>query len=408
MEPTVAIFSPPANKNDLETSHQGVSAPKVRTRPIGIRPLRVCFMIDSLTTAGTETQLLALIRHLDRRKIEPFLCLMSGDSEESRALEPESCPVLRLGVRSFSRPQTLIRAWQLARFLRRQRIDILQVYFLDSTYLGVPMARLAGVPHIVRTRNNIGYWMTGWHRWMGRICNSLADGLVANCEACQQAVIADEGLSSRKIIVLENGVNLDRFPMVPLESRTSRSSGRRVGVVSNLRPVKGLDVFVRAAAEVSAARPDVTFHVAGEGELRPALQELAKELGIADKLILPGTVSDVPAFLADLEVAVLSSRSEGMSNAILEYMAAARPVVATAVGGNVQLIEDGKDGLLVPAGDAHHLASAIGRLLDDQSLAHRLAETARHKVESHYSRQAMVRRFENFYIDLMAGRAFTN
>src|SRR5262245_57884108 len=111
------------------------------------RPIRVCYMIDELNTAGTETQLLALIRRLDRARVRPSLCLLRGDNPRSRALEPDCCPVLRLGVGSLCRPATLFKAGQLARFLRRERIDVLQVYFPDSTYLGVPIARLAGVRH---------------------------------------------------------------------------------------------------------------------------------------------------------------------------------------------------------------------------------------------------------------------
>jgi len=103
-------------------------------------------LIDELAAAGTETQLLALVRRLDRRRVQPSLCLLRGDSAASRALEPADCPVLRLGVGSLRSPATLVRAWRLARFLRRERIDVLQVYFPDSTYFGVPVAWLAGVP----------------------------------------------------------------------------------------------------------------------------------------------------------------------------------------------------------------------------------------------------------------------
>jgi hypothetical protein len=140
-------------------------------------------LIDRLTTAGTETQLLALIQRLDRRRVQPYLCLLHGESDESRALEPEDCPVLRLDVASLRHPGTLVRAWRFARFLQRERIDVLQAYFPDSTYFGVPAAWLAGVPRIVRTRNNLGYWMTPWHRRLGRLCNRVADVLVVNCEA---------------------------------------------------------------------------------------------------------------------------------------------------------------------------------------------------------------------------------
>jgi glycosyltransferase involved in cell wall biosynthesis len=366
------------------------------------RPVRVCFLIDELTAAGTETQLLALIRHLDRGRVEPSLCLLRGQDPRSRALEPDDCPVLRLEVGSLRHPATLLKAWRLARFLRRRRIDVLQVYFPESTYIGVPVGRLAGVPRILRTRNNLGYWMTPWHRRLGRLCDRLADGLVANCEACRDAVVADEGLAPERVTVLENGVDLARFDS-PIRS-PGHPLPRRVGVTANLRPVKGLEVFVRAAAAVSAAHPDVVFEVAGEGPLRSDLARLAQEVGLGGRFVLAGTVSDIPAFLGRLGVAVLPSLSEGMPNAFLEYMAAGRAVVATAVGGNLRLIEHGVHGLLVPPGDPAALAAAVGRLLDDPALAARLGAAARRRAEERYSRQAMVRRFEEFYRGLVGGR----
>jgi glycosyltransferase involved in cell wall biosynthesis len=396
-------------------------------------------MIDGLQPAGTETQLLALIKNLDRSRVRPTLCLLNGENELSRSLEPADCPVLRLGVKGLTRPQSLRKAWRLARFLRRQRIDVLQIYFPDSTYFGVPVARLAQVPRIICTRNNIGYWTTALHRRLGRFCHRLSAGLVANCQACGQAVTKGEGLSPRRIAVLENGVDLSRFPeprwpysSVPLpmpepvplafplrfqESGGGRGTGRgtdspnysaRIGITANLRPVKALDVFVRAAGKLTETYPQVTFHIAGEGGLRLELEKLVADLGLTDRIFLPGTIEDVPNFLRDLDIAVLCSKSEGMSNAILEYMAAGKAIVATAVGGNVQLLEHERHGLLVPPGDPHALAEAMCRLLDDPALAIRLARAARQRVEERYSRQAMVRRFEDFYEQLLWEDKFPN
>jgi glycosyltransferase involved in cell wall biosynthesis len=376
------------------------TAPANPKTPTG-RPIRVCYMIDRLTTAGTETQLLALIHHLDRSRIEPSLCLLDGEDPRSRALEPRNCPVLRLGVRSLHRPSTLLKALRLARFLRERRIDVIQIYFQDSSYLGVPVARLAGVPRVVRTRNNLGYWITPLHRWLGWACNQWTDALIANCEPCRRAVIADEGARPGRVQVLENGVDLAHFPALP--AGAGREGGPRVGVVANLRPVKGLDVFVRAAAEVAARFPHATFPVAGEGELGPHLGCLAGDLGLGSRLVLTGSVADVPGFLAGLDVAVLCSRSEGMSNALLEYMAAGKPIVATAVGANGYLVRHNVHGLLVPPGDAGRLAGAIRRLLEDPSLARRLGAAARARAHERYSRAAMVRRFEDFYGELLAG-----
>lgn len=362
------------------------------------RPVRVCYMIDRLLVGGTESQLLALIRRLDRSRVRPSLCLLDGEDPVSRALEPADCPVLRLGVRTLLRPRTLGRALDLAAFLRRQRADVLQVYFHDSTYLGVLAGRLAGVPHVVRTRNNLGHWLTPTHRRLGRLYNRLATLTVANCEAARQALLRDEGPRPESVVVLENGVDLERFLAIP---PLAAAAPRRVGAVANLRPVKGLDVLVRAASAVTAAHPEATFAVAGEGECRPALERQVAEAGLAGRFALPGAVRDIPAFLAGLDVAVLSSRAEGMSNAVLEYMAAGRAIVATAVGANPRLIEDGVHGLLVPPDDPGRLAAAVIGLLRDPARAARLGAAARRRARECYGREAMVRRFERFYLELV-------
>jgi glycosyltransferase involved in cell wall biosynthesis len=208
-------------------------------------------------------------------------------------------------------------------------------------------------------------------------------------------LLADEATDPETVFVLENGTDLDRF----LKLQPAPSGARRVGVVANLRPVKGLNDFVDAARLVTARHPDVVFTIAGEGECRPALEHTAAA-GLAGRLQMPGVVDDIPTFLAGLHVAVLSSHAEGMSNALLEYMAAARPIVATDVGAARDLIVDGVHGLLVPPKDPGALAKAIARLLCDPGLARRLGEAARCRAQQKFSRTAMVRRFESFYDSL--------
>jgi glycosyltransferase involved in cell wall biosynthesis len=359
------------------------------------RPIRVCFMVDRLARAGTESQLLALIQNLDRARIQPFLCLLDGEDMTSRALAPASCRALPLGVRSLHHPGTITKLVRLIRFLRGEQIDVLQVYFPDSTYLGVLAARLAGVPYVIRTRNNLGHWLTPAHRWLGRLCNVPVTGTIANCEACRQALLEQEKPRPESVIVLENGVDLDRFLGVrPLRPDIEHY---RIGIVANLRPVKGLDDLIDAATRIRDAHPAVHIRVAGEGELRPHLEQRAREQRLVGRLQLVGAVTDVPSFLADVDIAVLTSHAEGMSNAVLEYMAAGRAIVATAVGANVQLLEDGVHGLLVPARDPATLARAIDRLLRDPALGARLGAAARQRVRERYSLPAMVARFENFY-----------
>lgn len=364
-------------------------------------PIRVCFMIDELTNAGTETQLVALIHGLDRSRVLPHLCLLRGESELSRALEPQGCPVLRLGVRSFVDRRAIRKAYQLGRFLRDHRIDIFQVYFPDSTYFGVPVARLAGVRRVVRTRNNLNHWMTPAHRFLGRAFNHFVSVTVTNCAAARSAVLADERPSPESVVVLENGVDLSRFPTEKFRLCANRNlEGQRTGVVANLRPVKGLDMFIHAAAIVARTHGNVAFEVAGDGEQRSELEQLRARLGLDGRLIFRGALEDIPSFLSSLDVAVLSSRAEGMSNAVLEYMAAGRAIVATAVGAASQLIEDETHGLLVPPENPEALAGAIGRLLTDPVLACRLGAAARRRAEERFSRDAMIKRWEHFFEQL--------
>jgi glycosyltransferase involved in cell wall biosynthesis len=373
-------------------------------RPVGAshRPVKAAFLIDDLGLGGTETQLLALLRHLDRARVSPYLCILRGKSAGSRAMEPSDCPVVRLEAGALRNPLIIAKALRFARFLREEKIDVLQTYFPNSTYFGVAVGQLAGVGAIVRSRNDVGHWMTPKHRILGRIISRSRAVTAANSEACRQSLIAEERGDPGRVHVLENGVDLERFEDIPAyDPHRPRQGPRRVGLVGNLRSVKRIDVFVAAAAEVAKTHPDVVFQVAGEGELTSELQEQALSLGLKDQFELLGALRTIPAFLRVLEVAVLCSDAEGMSNSLLEYMAAGRPIVATAVGGTPGMLMHETHGLLVEPGSPPQLAAAIRRLLDDQMLAASLGAAARRRAQSLYSRQAMAERFTRFYESLV-------
>src|SRR5262249_9405987 len=146
------------------------------------------FVIDSLSRAGTEMQLLALIRGLDRSRVEPFLCLLDGTDPLSQSLEPATCPVLRLGLKGLLRPTALAAAARLASYWRRHHVDVVQTYFLDSTYLSVPLAWICGVRRVVRVRNNLGYWLTRRHRMLGWFLGKLSHRTLTNSDAGRQAL----------------------------------------------------------------------------------------------------------------------------------------------------------------------------------------------------------------------------
>lgn len=362
-------------------------------------PVRVCFLIDRLSRAGTESQLLALLHNLDRRRVEPTLVLLDGEDDLSKSLEPADCRILRLGVRRLLSHSALRAAGRLRAFWRETRPDVLQAYFMDSAYFGVPLARKHGIQHVLRVRNNLGYWLTPRHRILNRLLRPFVSATLTNTEAGKEALVERDGLDPGRVQVLENGVDTHRFNRFMLSDVTKKRV--RVGCVANLRSVKNVDGLMRAAKIALEQHPHLRFEVAGEGEERESLQRLHGELGLGDRFVLRGSVPDVAAFLRTVEIVVLPSHSEGMSNALLEAMSAGRAVIATDVGANPMLVQHGKCGLIVPPGDDDAIADAIGAYLANPLRAAALGAAARTRVEAGFSRDAMTRRFEAYYEGLV-------
>ena len=355
----------------------------------------VSFVIDNLGRAGTESQLLALIRGLDRRRVTPSLVLLDGLAVSSRDLEPADCPTIRLGVTRLVGLHAARAALRLRHFWREHPPDVATLYFLDSAYFALPVAKLCGVRRVVRVRNNLGYWLTRKHRLLNRLARPWVDAVLTNSDTGRQALIDADGLEPARVVVVENGVDLDRFADAPLPF--SWPGIVRVGCVANLRPVKNIDGLMHAAKLVLARCPHAVFEVAGDGEQRGDLERLHAELGLGDRFVLRGSVADVPGFLKSIDVAVLPSNSEGMSNALLEMMAAGRAVVATDVGANARLVADGVGGRVVPPGDVAALADAISELIGAQETARRYGRAAQEFVAAKYGRAAMVARFTEFF-----------
>jgi len=355
-------------------------------------------MIDRLSRAGTETQLLALIRTLDRDRVQPTLVLLDGEDDLSRALEPKDCPVVRLGVRRLFSVSAARAARRLRAFWREHQPEVLQAYFLDAAYFGAPLAKLSGVRKVVRVRNNLGYWVTKKHRALGRLVRPFVDATLTNTAAGKHALIEGEKHHPERVVVLENGVDTAKFNRLLLPD-TSKPRVK-VGCLANLRSVKNIDGLMRTAKAALERFPKLVFEVAGDGEQREELERLHTELNLGDRFKLRGSVADVPNFLRTVDIAVLPSHSEGMSNALLEYMAAGRAVVATDVGANAELVRHNKDGLIVPPGDAPAMLDAFGTLLAQPLRTAGFGASARTRVEAEYSRDAMRRRFEEFYYGL--------
>lgn len=361
------------------------------------RPIKICYVIDNLSRAGTEMQLRLLLQNLDRNLVAPHLCLLDGQSEQSRALEPENVTTTRLGIKRLVSLRAIAGTLRFRKFLRQNKIQIVQSFFPDSTRFASPISRLSGVRKVLGTRRNIGHWMTPRDEWIAKFYNrTFIDQIIANCESAKRSVINQESMAPSRVFVIPNGIDLKRFADCQPWTQTDRQPTMKIGMVGNLRDVKGPDLLIDAANILLKQNNNLRFVIAGEGT-RSQYQAQIDQLGIQDQFELLGSVSDVPALLSTLDIAVLPSRAEGMPNAILEYMVAGRPIVATHVGGTPELIEQRRSGILVDPESVSELAAGIQLLLDDPELAASLAHAACVQARGVYDIHRISQLYANLY-----------
>jgi L-malate glycosyltransferase len=368
------------------------------------RRIRVLFAIDSFNgEAGTENQVASLIRGMDLQRFEIFAACIE-DGEPLRRLAPHAKSLLFPMQSVFS----LNGASQILRLrgqIKRLEIDIVHTFVVRATVLGVLAAYGSRCKVILTSRRNMGHWYTPFYRSVFRVLNRMTSRVVANSEGAKRAAMEIEGLPAARIDVLYNGVDLRSFSGQGDRSLLKRlgvpDRSKIVGIVANYRPVKDLAMFLRAAAQIAAGNVDAVFLLVGKGELRQPLEELAARLGIAQRVFLTAGVGPVADYLPLMHIGCLTSLNEGFSNAILEYMAAGLPVVATDVGGNREAIVEGVTGYLTPASDEVAFAHRVTSLLEDDPLREAMGRRGRERCAEKFGMASCIQQHERYYESLL-------
>lgn len=334
----------------------------------------VLFIIDSFEQGGSERQALQLLRQLhESGQCRVHLaCLQNRGSLRPAAERLGIGEIREYALTSFYDFNFLRQLRGLIGFLKENEIDVVHTHCFYTNVFGMAGAFLGGVAARVTSKGETEGFRTSTQKRAERFAFRLAHRVIANCLAVQNQLIR-EGVNPKRIVQHYNGLDLDRLKVQPELTREEAlakfglPSGRRfVSIVANLRnPVKDHQMFLRAVAHVRANIPDAAFVIAGEGELMPSLRQLADELGIANDVHFIGRCDDVATLLFASTVGVLSSKAEGLPNAILEYMAAGLPVVATDVGGVREAVVEGKSGFIVSPGADTKMAGRIIELLSD-------------------------------------------
>lgn len=358
------------------------------------RPLPIVIAIQSFHPGGTERQMIELARRLDRSRWEVHVACFSTDGAWRDQLA--STPVTDFPIAGFLRRSTLQQARRFSEWCRERSIALVHTSDFYTNTFFLPAAAFAGVPARIGSRREIVADKRAAQLAVQRLAYSAAHLIVANAKAGATR-LRREGVSPRRIAVVPNGLDVERFtevrPMRPL---------RRIAMVANLRPRKGQDVMLAAMPRILARHPKVHLSLIGDGPMRGALVHQVRGMGIAHAVSFAGHAENVAKALADADIFALPSYSEAFPNALLEAMAAGLPAVATSVGGVPEVLEDGRTGLSVPPGNPAALADALLRLLDAPDLARTLGAAAQAAARERFSFERMVAAFEHLYLTTLA------
>ncbi len=382
--------------------------------------LRVMQFLAVFECGGTERQVLNLGLGLHERGCQVSFGCLRKSGRLLKEVEARGIPISEYRMRSFYSGRFLHQEVALARHLVRQRTQVVHTYNLWGNVFAIPAARLAGVPVVIAGIRDCGLYLTDWTRRVQRHVCRLADHIVVNAQGVKDWLVSD-GYAAGRITVIHNGLDLSRFlqiegPDGPALRREFNvpADAPLITIVARLCPSKGFDDLIDALPAVLARYPEARLLVVGEGlksvdgvlqrdtSYQSALAGRARALGIHDRVIFAGYRPDVPAVFRAATIDVQPSRTEGLSNSVLEAMASGAAVIATPVGGTPEIMTHDETGWIVPVQNPPALGEAICRLLGDPERRRRLGEAARARITATHGVDRLVERTADLYRDLLS------
>jgi glycosyltransferase involved in cell wall biosynthesis len=376
-----------------------------------MRRLRVVHLVHLLGWAGGGERFAArLVAALDPARFDRHLCVTrwdptrdAGPAAEAELALLREAGVGFIGLRRGSKLD--LRAWApLVRFVRDERVDVVHAHMFGSNVSGVALGRLARVPVVVAHEQTWDYVGRPARKFLDRqLIARFSDAFIAVSSEDRRRMIEVEGIPPGDIVLLPNAVP----PAEPASGRDVRAElgidpgAPVVGLVAMMRPQKAIEVVLDATVDLRKRFAGLRVVIVGDGAARPELEARIARLGIGDAVVLPGQRDDIADLVATFDVATLCSDFEGTPLALMEYMQAARPIVATRVGGVPDLVDDGVEALLVPPRDPDALAAAIGALLEDRERAAELGARARERRHAEFGIERAAERVAALYEEIL-------
>ncbi|MFH1784737.1 MAG: glycosyltransferase [bacterium] len=356
--------------------------------------VRVLHLITSLNMGGTEKYVLNLTKALKER-FSFHVGYIKEEGPIAEALREEGINVIR--INNF---------FSLYRFLEHNDIQILHTHLYRANIMGRLIGKISRVPVIISSQRSIDAWKRWHHVMIDKWTMHFADYIIANSEATKDLLTRREKVSASKIEVIYNGVDTAAYvPSVSGEVVRERLGISQdipvIGYVGRLHPEKGVDFIPRIASELRKTIPQFKVLVIGDGPFKQRLKHAISKESLSEHIVLLGTKDDILSFIDVMDVVILPSREESFSQAALESMKMEKPVIASDVGGMGELIDSGKNGILMHPGRPIAFAQAILSLLENRPMAEKIGEAARKKVTENFDIKEMIEKTENIYMKLI-------
>lgn len=364
-------------------------------------PVTVVHLVSTLGVGGQEMVILSLVEHIDRTRFRPVVLTLHDDGPVADRIRALGVPVEVVGTAGLSGLQLVRR---IAARLKHHDAQVLHTHNPAPHQHGAAARLIAGTPVLIHTKHGRNNFPTRTRRWAEQLAGRFSDLVVAVSTDAAEVARQIDRVPAHKVQVIHNGIAVDGVHLADIGA-TSRPP--RAVHVARLNRIKDQPTLLRAARIVADRMPGFTLDIVGDGPMGDIVRQLSVDLGLDDVVNFHGMQDDVGSFLAQADLFVLSSLSEGIAITLLEAMAAALPVVATDVGGNREVVRPGETGLLVPVGNPATLADAMVKLLGNPARSRAMGAAGRQRVIADFNIVRTAEAYVDAYRALLGRRTKT-
>lgn len=367
------------------------------------KKIKILYLIDRILPGGTENQIVLIVNQLNRENFDAVIGVLEDNQyQDNMGMEDT---LVRFTSYAPKFIKNIIKLFKIICYIKSEKIDILQTHFPTSEIYGtIAVKILRKKPILIGTRRNNYHWVKD-RRFLFYITKKAihsSDYIITNSYNVSKECLKREGVAFDKIKVIQNAIDLKKFNPCDKVNRNNNSARYPIiGVVANWRLIKGVDVFLKAAAIVAKEIETASFILIGYGPREKELKELAIELDISDKTKFIRRPSNIPELIQGFDIAVQPSRNEAFSNVILEYMASKKPIVATNVGDNERIILQNEVGIIINPDNHEEMAQAILYLYKNKQVAEKMGRKGAECVKKFWATDIIVKNYKDFYLKIL-------